>query len=809
MFQYNYHKYQELFHKSNSRVRCSFCGRRGGKSISGQFEDFYWIDRGKSKCCDVLTNYDENGYYCPKCNKRLKEKDIQKVVGLLVAPTYNDISDVSVPIFKELLGPDVFEKAWKEQKKTLELPHGILYCRSADNPEKIGRGGKYHFIHIDEARDCKRLGSLVSTLWPTLADYQGNMWVTTTTNGKDEAWKEFYNKAYNIWRAENPLALTPQEPVYDTNPDGDSDYTLFTWRTVDNTALPHLQKEVQDAKSRMPEWKWRQEYFATVEQFRGLVYPMFNEDTHVVPERMFDRDDILYVGIDVGWNHPTAVTFMIRSYEGNYYIVDELYKRQKTVPEMAVMIKDKLNGLARFCKQGIPFEPHIFIIDPASKQKRQDSDGTSIFEQYQIEGIPVVAGNNDVRAGIDKVTQYLSDEVDGKKKLLVFETCEHHIDEYGSYRWKDNQNGELTEEVYKVKDDLCLVGNAKVMTEHGEKKIKDIINGDRVYTRDGLRVVENSRMTRRNQKVVRVYTTEGYFDCTPDHKIITDSGKVGVDTIRYGIIYTWKQNTKERHTSGTGTITRDLLRIKRQFICYTELFGKIIMEIFHRVWLSIILTTIQLIMKSAICRCLREENIRVFTAKRDGIMQRLKCSNILTILEALQKNGTGVKKEGNGTRSTERGAGKQGGMLKRNVNIVERDSEQSHTIKGSARVSASRHTGESRVLMMLLWYVSYVVKSFLKTNILKQEPAHVLAVVNLPVRQNVYNLTVNKIHEYYANGILVANCDADRYLIMSHPEDMEKPKRDRWGVKVDPDDPYGEAEDITNDSSPDWMDSDI
>jgi len=449
MFKYTAHKFQKLFHESNARVRAEFCGRRSGKSISGQFESIYWLDRGLSKCCRVLTGYDEKGFYCPKCGKRLKETDIEKVIGLMVAPTYKAFDDINVPIFRELLGADVFDRHWKDQKKILKLQHGTLYCRSADKPEQIGRGGKYHFIHIDEARDCKRLGTLVSTLWPTLADYHGKMWVTTTTNGKDEAWKEFYNTASTIWRPKDPMALTIQEPVFEKNPKGDEDFALFTWRTVDNTALPDLKQEVDDAKDRMPGWKWRQEYFATVEQFRGLVYPMFNVKSHVVDPIQFDRDDILYVGIDVGWNHPNAVTFMIRSYEGVYYVVDELYERQKTVPEMAILINKKLEGLSRFCTQGTTFTPHIFVIDPASKQKRAEGEGVSIFEQYQVAGIPVIEGNNDVRAGIDKITQYLT-----AGKLKVFNNCVHTIDEYSNYRWKDNPEGELTDEVMKIKDDL-------------------------------------------------------------------------------------------------------------------------------------------------------------------------------------------------------------------------------------------------------------------------------------------------------------------------------------------------------------------
>lgn len=30
---------------------------------------------------------------------------------------------------------------------------------------------------------------------------------------------------------------------------------------------------------------------------------------------------------------------------------------------------------------------------------------------------------------------------------------------------------------------------------------------------------------------------------------------------------------------------------------------------------------------------------------------------------------------------------------------------------------------------------------------------------------DVYNLTVEEDHEYFANGILVSNCDAERYII--------------------------------------------
>ncbi len=44
---------------------------------------------------------------------------------------------------------------------------------------------------------------------------------------------------------------------------------------------------------------------------------------------------------------------------------------------------------------------------------------------------------------------------------------------------------------------------------------------------------------------------------------------------------------------------------------------------------------------------------------------------------------------------------------------------------------------------------------------------HVVAVVTNAKPSAVYNLTVEGMHEYFANGILVHNCDAARYAVMA------------------------------------------
>ena len=43
-------------------------------------------------------------------------------------------------------------------------------------------------------------------------------------------------------------------------------------------------------------------------------------------------------------------------------------------------------------------------------------------------------------------------------------------------------------------------------------------------------------------------------------------------------------------------------------------------------------------------------------------------------------------------------------------------------------------------------------------------------------RADVYNLSVDGVHAYVANGVLVHNCDALGYGLMSRPYTPERPK---------------------------------
>ena len=85
---------------------------------------------------------------------------------------------------------------------------------------------------------------------------------------------------------------------------------------------------------------FKQEYLASFEKFEGLIYPDFNEVRHC-KESDKALTDIYFVGLDVGWNHPTAGLLVKEDTNGNLFVVDEFREQFLTAKE----ISNQLNGM--------------------------------------------------------------------------------------------------------------------------------------------------------------------------------------------------------------------------------------------------------------------------------------------------------------------------------------------------------------------------------------------------------------------------------------------------------------------------------
>jgi len=378
---YTPHKYQKMFHKSSARFRSLIAGRRGGKTLAGNVEAIWMADQ-------------------------------QPCLGWVIAPTYKMLKDINIPLMLDWIPPEAIVNYNKTDNK-LELINGsTIGFRSAEDPNKL-RGVGLDWLWLDEA--CFMTPEVWQVVYPSLADKKGIAWITTTPKGYDWVYQNFVRPAKN----------------------GNEDYEYWAFQTIEN---PVIDKEIiEKAKEEMTDQMFRQEFLATFESFSGLVYPDFDEKVHTFKdgEHKGKPGDNWYIGIDVGWTNPTAVLLIAEDEDRNLWVVDELYEPGLTVPEASEKIRELVHR-----NNMVLDDIQMFLIDPASRGTHQSAKqytDTSVLDQFQENLIPVIPGNNDVLAGISRVTELLR-----TGKLHISQKCVNLIKELMKYSWMEKSIGEET-----------------------------------------------------------------------------------------------------------------------------------------------------------------------------------------------------------------------------------------------------------------------------------------------------------------------------------------------------------------------------
>ncbi len=399
---YKPHKFQKQFHSSRARFRSLIAGRRGGKTIAGTIEALWQADQ------------------TPKLKGRPTH-------GWIISPTYQMLKDVNIPILMEWCPPDAI-KDWNKSDNKLELTNGsTITLRSGENPDRL-RGVGLDWVWLDEA--CFMSKQVWEVLYPTLTDKGGIAWITTTPQGYDWVHDTFYQPAVN------------KEPGFEA----------WKYTTLDNPYID--QSLVEQARKDLSEMMFKQEYLASFEKFEGLIYPEFSHEVHI-KEQDSAITDTYFVGLDVGWNHPTAALLVKEDVAGNLFVVDEFREQYLDSKQ----ISDQLSGL--LVRNGLnPERIEMFVIDPASKGTQQTS-GQSMLFQLQELGWPFIPGNNDRMAGINRVTRLLREN-----RLFVAKRCEKLRDELDNYHWRkwNEEKDSDRAEPFKLNDDLVDVLRYLVMS---------------------------------------------------------------------------------------------------------------------------------------------------------------------------------------------------------------------------------------------------------------------------------------------------------------------------------------------------------
>jgi len=392
MKEYKPHKYQKEFHKSKARFRTFIAGRRGGKSLAGTIEALKHSD------LDPI----EKG---------------RPVHGMIIAPTYGMLKDVNIAMIMEWC-PASAIKSWNKVDMYLEfVNNSTITFRSGDNPDRLRGTGK-DWIWLDEASFMRKY--VWEVVYPTLTSTNGIAWVTTTPQGYDWVYDSFYKPAI----------------------DKQKDYEAWKFTTLDN---PHIDKDlVEKARKDLTDVMFRQEYMASFEKFEGLIYPDFSNTKHI-KNTTHSITDTYFIGLDVGWNHPTACVLIKEDKERNIFVIDEFKEQYMTVDKISNRLRGMIEG------NGLTIDQiELFVIDPASKGTQQSS-GQSMLDQLLEEGWGFIPGNNDVMSGINRITRLIKED-----RIFVGKRCTKLIEELNNYHWKkwDDEKDNARNKPFKLGDDL-------------------------------------------------------------------------------------------------------------------------------------------------------------------------------------------------------------------------------------------------------------------------------------------------------------------------------------------------------------------
>ena len=388
------HPSQSKIVKSKKRFRVVCSGRRFGKTM--------------------VAIYEMAGVAYAKKNRNIA----------YIAPTYQQARDIAWVQLVEVCKPitlKVNESRLEITVTTAEGGKSVISLRGWESIETL-RGQAFDFIVIDEVASMRNWEEQWNTvIRPTLSDRIGGVLFISTPKG--------FNHFYDLYNRAN-------DPVKG------ADYESFHFTSYDN---PHVPKtELDKAAKEMPEDQFAQEYLADFRKQTGLVYKEFDRRTHVYEEDLSRGRDFFMAGVDFGFTNPAVVLHIVKDYDANYWVTQELYRTGMTDARVADYVRDQ-----RF---------NFVYPDPENPAAIKE------LEDRNVNIREVRKGKDSIVNGINKVRELLK-----QNRLHIHRSCFNTIMEFESYHYPEKTNDRNEQEVpYKDGDHAMDALRYVIMSDDSE-----------------------------------------------------------------------------------------------------------------------------------------------------------------------------------------------------------------------------------------------------------------------------------------------------------------------------------------------------
>lgn len=425
-------------------------------------------------------------------------------------------------------------------------------------------------------------------------------------------------------------------------------------------------------------------------------------------------------------------------------------------------------------------------------------------------------------------------EIRMEPRLFIHrKNCPNLSRQMRSYRWlASRQVGinprDARREPLKKEDHACLAGSVEVQCEGGYNRcIADLKVGDYVYSHRGLANVDAVQCTGVEELFEVILCDGTTVECTENHPFWTGRGLVpckSLNTSQEPERAVNTSNTKTKNGGDTQTLNIEMRdttftqKLKEQCLLFTERFGKTIVEQYQRVATFItkmkIMTTTAFVTSNVlrpvttICGMVQFNSPELITIQKHGNVQLQPRKNgqkkILKREKFLEErqlmfNGRNENISNTSVRDAERSfraalrypdsaliiAEKNPGKEEKSVQNA--GLNLFTAFRKRERLAASRaNTNEDRVFVLKCTgrnehkesisnhktaSSAVVAAKRQRTKPVLQSVAEktVVSVRSLNIRVLVYNLSTSD-GTFFANGVLVSNCDALRYIVFSEAQ---------------------------------------
>ncbi len=394
---YKPHRKQWLYHNSPARFRAPVCGRRFGKSKMAGVDLEPELFLPKRRYWAVGPNYD------------LGEKEFRVV--------WDDL------IIGQKLGRDKrVRRAYNKRsgEMYIEFPWQTRFeVRSAMHPETLV-GEALDGVIISEAAK-QNPETWERFIRPALADRRG--WGTFPTTPEGMNW------LHVLWQ----MGQNPAYPDYDS-------WQFPSW--FNEVVYPGGEDdpEIRLLKQTMSVEEFEQEIAANFTQFRGRIYPEFDEQTHVKPHT-YNPMWPNYLFMDFGYKDPFVALDVQMDPWQRLYVWRERYVRWQTLSEHIEAMKARPNPLG--------YKVDLAFGDAA------DPESIAYFNANYGPCMALPEAKTNWRQGIETVKQSLKLRQVGEADeygtpleeswLTVTYDCPNTIREFNNYKTKDTDKSSTTE----------------------------------------------------------------------------------------------------------------------------------------------------------------------------------------------------------------------------------------------------------------------------------------------------------------------------------------------------------------------------